>query len=256
MLLTAVFLTLYTLGVRSAARHINPVESEIAASFLQTQLLILGLFFGNFILAFLAIFSGAGIVSSELENGVLQTVVTRPLSRAAVLAGKYLGLTSLLLLYAAVFFFTAVGIVRAYTGLSPGGQLQALALFCLIPLVLLVVALLGSTVLGTVANGVAMLGLYVVAFLGGMVEQVGALIDNLTMQRLGVVSSLILPVDALYRKMVAILTGATGDPLAALRQLGPLGSLSEPSGWMIGYTVLYAAGLFALAVRCFASRDI
>lgn len=256
LMLTVIFLVLFTLGVRAAARQISPVERELTASVLGTQLLVLGLFFGNLIVAFLAIFSAVGVVSAELENGVLQTIVTRPLSRAAVIGGKYAGLGTLLVLYAALYFGAILAIVRHYTGTSTTGEPGALALFCLIPLTLLAVTVLGSTSLPTVANGVAALGLYVVAFVGGMVEQVGALIDNLTMQRLGILSSLILPSDALYRKIVAVLTGASGDPFMVLRQLGPLGSLSEPSVWMIVYALLYTAALVALAMRCFAHRDI
>ncbi len=256
VILTAVFLVLFTLGVRAAARQISSLEHELMASMLGTQLLVLGLFFGNFIVAFLAIFSSVGVVSAELENGVLQTIVTRPLSRAAVIGGKYAGLGTLLVLYAALYFGAILTIVRHYAGTSTAGEPAALALFCLIPITLLAVTVLGSTSLPTVANGVAVLGLYAVAFVGGMVEQVGALIDNLTMQRLGILSSLILPCDALYRKIVALLTGASGDPLMAARQLGPLGSMSEPSVWMIVYGLLYTAGLVALAIRSFARRDI
>lgn len=168
LILTVVFLVLFTLGVRAAARQISPIERELTASVLGTQLLVLGLFFGNFIVAFLAIFSAVGVVSTELENGVLQTIVTRPLSRAAVIGGKYAGLGALLALYAALYFGAILAIVRHYTGTGTTGEPGALALFCLTPLALLAGTVLGSTSLPTVANGMAVLGLYVVAFVGGM----------------------------------------------------------------------------------------
>lgn len=259
--LTVAFLVLYTLGVRSAAHHLSislrhSYSDSLLPSLLRTQLLVLGLFFGNFILAFLTIFAAVGSVSSELENGVMQTILTRPLSRTTVIAGKYLGLGSVLVAYATLFFVAIVSIVRIFLGLETGTPWAALGLFCLVPLVLLAVTVLGSTLLPTVANGVAILSLYVVAFLGGTVEQVGALLDNVTMRRLGIISSLLLPTDALYRKLVAALTRASPDPLAAVRQMGPLGTVSEPSLWMLVYTLLYAAGLLVLAMRCFSRRDI
>ncbi|MDI6893862.1 MAG: hypothetical protein QME70_04485 [Bacillota bacterium] len=149
LILTVVFLVLFALGVRAAARQISPIERELTASVLGTQLLVLGLFFGNFIVAFLAIFSAVGVVSTELENGVLQTIVTRPLSRAAVIGGKYAGLGALLALYAALYFGAILAIVRHYTGTSTTGEPGALALFCLTPLALLAVTVLGSTSLPT-----------------------------------------------------------------------------------------------------------
>ena len=166
------------------------------------------------------------------------------------------GLGGLLVLYACLFFGTVVGIVHYYTGLGVAGPLPALGFFCLIPVVLLAVTVLGSTVLPTLANGIAVFALYVVGFIGGTVEQLGALIDNAVMVRIGIVSGLLMPADALYRKMVAVLTAATADPLAAVRQMGPLGSLSEPSLWMLVYTLLYACAALALAVRVFNRRDL
>jgi len=258
VLLSAAFLVLYTLGVRAASRHIHDlaIRDPLVATITQTQLLVMGLFFGYFIIALMTIFAGTGTVSSEIESGVLQTIVTRPLSRAAVIGGKFLGLGSILVLYACLFFGTVVGIVHYYTGLGMAGQLPALAFFCLIPVVLLSVTVLGSTVLPTLANGIAVFALYVVGFIGGTVEQVGTLIDNAVMVRIGIVSSLVMPADALYRKMVAVLTASTTDPLAAVRQMGPLGSLSEPSVWMIVYTLLYTGIALLAAIRFFNARDL
>jgi len=38
--------------------------------------------------------------------------------------------------------------------------------------------------------------------------------------------------------------------------LGPFGSMSEPSAWMLLYTGLYMLSFLALAVRIFSRRDI
>lgn len=231
--LSAAFLALYTLGVRAASHHLHIMAGHdpLLEAILPTQLLVMGLFFGYFIIALMTIFAGTGTISSEIESGVLQAIVTRPLSRTTVVGGKFLGLGGLLVLY-------------------------ALGFFCLIPLVLLAVTILGSTVLPTLANGVAVFALYTLGFIGGTVEQIGALIDNSVMLRIGIISSLIMPADALYRTMVAVLTAATTDPLAAVRQMGPLGSLSAPSVWMLVYTLAYTGAALSLAVHFFLRRDL
>lgn len=258
VLLSAAFLALYTLGIRAASHHLHTMAGHdpLLEAVLPTQLLVMGLFFGYFIIALMAIFAGTGTISSEIENGVLQAIVTRPLSRTAVVGGKFLGLGGLLVLYTVLFYGTVTGIVHYYTGLGIAGKLPALGFFCLIPLVLLAVTILGSTVLPTLANGIAVFALYTLGFIGGTVEQIGALIDNGVMLRIGIISSLTMPADALYRKMVAVLTAATTDPLAVVRQMGPLGSLSEPSIWMLVYTLAYTGAALSLAVYLFHRRDL
>ncbi|MGB9904016.1 MAG: hypothetical protein ACPLQO_05005, partial [Desulfotomaculales bacterium] len=80
--------------------------------------------------------------------------------------------------------------------------LPALGLFVLEPLVLLAVARLGSVVFSTLGNGVLAFALYALAVVGGMTEQIGALVENPAAVNAGIVASLILPADAVYRRLV------------------------------------------------------
>src|ERR1700730_10924274 len=59
------------------------------------QALILFMFMFSFVVALSASAIASPAVSAEIESGVLQTVVTRPLRRAQVLLGKWLGLATL-----------------------------------------------------------------------------------------------------------------------------------------------------------------
>jgi len=98
--------------------------------------------------------------------------------------------------------------------------------------------------------------LYAVAVVGGMVEQIGWFVHSETMQRIGIVASLVMPVDAVYRKLVRILLAAADSSGAVFTQMGPFGVQSEPSVWMLVYTLLYIAGAVALAVHAFNQKDI
>ncbi|OAT79950.1 ABC transporter permease subunit [Desulfotomaculum copahuensis] len=254
LLMVVAFLVLYGLAVRQLALHSGDLD-PLAKSIVIPQIFSAGLYFGSFIVSFLAVFSALGAVSGEVENGTVYGLVATPVRRAEILLGKFLGYALALVVYAALFFLAIGAIVRGYTSLAPGGQGGALALFCLQPLVLLAVTVLGSTLLPTLANGILMFMLYAVAMVGGMLEQIGWLLHVQSLQQIGIISSLIMPVDALYRKIVYILLTPTATPLQALTQMGPFGAQVEPSVWMLVYTIAYLLVAVALAVRNFNRRD-
>ena len=91
--------------------------------------------------------------------------------------------------------------------------------------------------------------------MGGTLEQLGHVLANTALVNAGIVSSLIMPADSLYRKMVGLTMRGVGAELAA-GFLGTFGSLGEPSVWMLVYTVGYMALFLTMAVRAFSKRDI
>lgn len=256
LILAAVYLGLFGTGVHFAAkdlaRHPNPMIYQM----IYPQLLSFGLYFGGFIVSFLAIFSAVGSVSLEIENGIIQAIIPKPIKRWEIIVGKFLGLGIFLALYAMLFFIVITMIMYLQTDLSILNLWQALVLFMLQPIVLLAITLLGSTVLPTIANGVVMFMLYMVAVIGGTVEQIGWMLENTTLQLTGIIASLIMPVDTLYRKIVHLILNPTDNPILALQQMGPFGSMSEPSIWMVTYAVTYVIFFTGLAVYSFNKRDI
>lgn len=256
MVLAAIFLGLYGTGVHYAAKSLAEFPNPMLETVICPQLLSFGLYFGGFIVSFLAIFSAVGAVSSEIESGIIQAVITKPIRRRDYILGKFLGLGLFLALYAAMFFTVIALIVNVKTGLVLEGQWRALGLFALQPVVLLAVTLYGSVVFPTIANGVVMFMLYAVSIIGGMVEQIGWFINNTGLQQAGIVTSLIMPVDSLYRKIVHVLLNPAGNPMHALQQMGPFGSMAEPSVWMVVYALLYVLFFTGLAVYSFNRKDL
>jgi ABC-type transport system involved in multi-copper enzyme maturation permease subunit len=254
LILAAVFLALYATGVhygyRDMVNHAGPLQNLMAAQFLA-----LGLYFGSFIIAFLAVMAAVGSISGDIENGVILAVVPRPVRRSEIIMGKFLGYGLVLSAFAALFYIAVLVIVRWNTGMSAPVRLGALGLFCLQPLVLLAVTLLGTTFLSTLANGVASFMLYSVGFVGGMLEQIGHLAGSQVLVKIGIFSSLVMPVDALYRKIVYNLL-STSEVSFSAYMLGPFGAGSEPSIWMLVYTVIYLLFFLAMAVRVFSRRDL
>lgn len=254
--LAVVFLSLYGIALYFANKEIGAHAGPAALRLFIPQFFTLGLYFGSFIVSFLAILAAVATISGEIESGVIYAVLARPIRRAELVFGKLLGNGLLLVFYAALFLLALFLLVHALTGITISGVAPALVLFCLQPLVLLCVTTLGSVVFSTLANGVVMFTLYAVAVVGGMVEQIGWFLHSETMQKIGIVTSLLMPVDSLYRKLVSVLLAAAGSPGAALTQMGPFGAQSEPSVWMLAYTLFYIFGAVALAVYAFNKKDI
>lgn len=254
ILLTVLFLALYGTGVHYAFQNMSAASSTLRPMVIP-QFLSLGLFFGSFLISFLAIMSSVGAVSLEIENGTMLAIVPRPIRRAEILLGKFLGYAVLLMTFAILFYGAVMLILQLTTGLHVPLRYGTILLYACQPLVLLAVTLYGTTFLPTLANGIVAFMLYMLGVLGGMIEQIGCLLKNQTLLQMGIISSLIMPADSLYRKIVSSVLSAAGINFSTFF-LGPFGSSSEPSNNMLIYTGLYVIGFLALAVRTFSKRDI
>ncbi|MDI3327724.1 MAG: hypothetical protein QJR06_04145, partial [Alicyclobacillaceae bacterium] len=166
-----------------------------------------------------------------------------------------LGYTLWGLVYAALVFWSLVGIVHWKLGFPAGDSAvwRAFGLFELIPLVLTTLSLLGSSYLPALGNGVLMVLLFGTGMLGGLLEQI---LSNTAMARVGLVTSLFIPTDSLYRRSVFELTGGA-DLLGGIRlALGPFGSASVASDAFLWYTGIYIAGLLAWGCVRFTRMDV
>ena len=81
-------------------------------------------------------------------------------------------------------------------------DIRVLVLFAFHPLVLLSVTILGTTGLSTIANAVMVFMLYALSVMGGVLEQIGYYLRNDSLIDSGILTSLLMPADSLYRKMV------------------------------------------------------
>jgi len=263
-LLALVFAVLYAvlfgLGVHAVAGAASFPMQKVVRTLIMSQLLAVGLYFGSLLTGFLSIMTTAGAIAADIESGIMHAVLARPVRRAHVVLGRFAGLCVVLVAFAAFLFLEIAFVVKYIAGVTPA-LWPALPVFCLLPLVLAALAVLGSTVMPTVANGALVFMLYLLAIVGGMVEQFGALVGSRNMIDTGIVTSLVLPADVIYRKVAALVLSA-GGPFAdtaagALTgNLGPFASQSEPSVWMMVYVVVYVVVLLFWATRVFSGRDV
>ncbi|MFY0542620.1 ABC transporter permease subunit [Brevibacillus sp. H7] len=268
LLMSLAFLLLYAVAVYFAAGQMSDMLGRRSTAdlimeqgFISTQLLGVGLYFGSFITALLAILSSVGSIAQEIDSHQIDTWLARPLPRRTYLVGKFIGLGSLLVVYAAAMFAGIILTNQLVGGevlavdVTAGQILKAAGLFVLQPVILVSVALFLSCTASTVTGGIVLIILYGIGFIGGFIEQLGALMEKAELVNIGIISSLVFPIDALFRKMTILLFDQPDNPLSLAAQ-GLFGSLSAPSDAMLVYTVLYGAVALWLAVRTFVARDV
>jgi Cu-processing system permease protein len=253
------FLIIFSIGFHmiSAAAYSSAAQAgETAARLIQTEginvLLLAGLYAVAFLSLAMGALLGADTLAGEINSGTIQTVVTKPVRRSDVVFGKWLGFAGLLALYVLLMAGGTVLSVWVQAGYTPHHLPFGLALIYLEALLIMTVSLTLSSALPGLATGGVVFGLYGLAFIGGWIEQFGSLLHNATAVKVGIVTSLIITSEALWRRasfeMQTPLSGALG--------MSPFGAISVPSGLMIGYAVLYLLVALWVAVNIFQNRDL
>lgn len=217
-----------------------------------TFLVIAGLYVVHFLGIALAALLSAGTLSGEVESHTIETLLTKPVRRWQVVLGKWAGFVIIIFVYMAVMMAGILLIARLRSGLVLADVFSGLALVFLSALTMLSVTMLGGTRLSTLANGAVAFALFGLAFLGGWIEQIGAVLRNEVAVDVGIVSSLLNPADALWRR--SILFWRSGD--TGLDLPGPFIVLSEPSPLMTQYAIFYTVILLVLAIWSFSRRDL
>jgi ABC-type transport system involved in multi-copper enzyme maturation permease subunit len=158
----------------------------------------------------------------------------------------------MLALYLVLLGSGMLGSTYLQSGYVPPNALSALSLLVLEALVLLSLSLLGGTRLSTLTNGVVLFMVYGLAFIGGWVEQIGSVFESEAAVRVGIITSLLMPVESLWRRAAYLMQQSGMD----IGELTPFAAFSPPSATMVGYSVVYAAVALLLAMRSFSRRDL
>ena len=174
--------------------------------------------------------------------------------------GKYLGIAVMTIGYSSFLYVFLVAINFAFNipplnTISSVNFLKGLALFCFEPLVLLSLCLFGSVCWKTMNNGIIVIGIYILGMIGGMMEQIGFLVELEGLVKWGIVISFFSPFESIYITMMSVIYSSLnfiGSNLA-----GPFFmSQNVPSIWMIVYALIFWVGFVLLAVRKFNRKDI
>jgi ABC-type transport system involved in multi-copper enzyme maturation permease subunit len=259
-LLTVVFLALYGLGTWQAYRtaDVNAlsdsgVETKIVAGAI---LLGLSMFATLFLGAILAVFLTLGAVRGDAERGLLQPVIVRPLSRGTFLAGRFLAAAVVCVAYVIAVFLAAVVITHSFGGWWPDAVIApALELGAGVA-VLVALALAGSVLLSSTANGIAVFMLFGAGLTAGLLGQIGDALSSDTLSNVAKIASWLLPFEAMYQQALNDITQDTVGFTHLVIKLGPFGGAQTFGALLWPYTIAYILAVGAVARWRFRARDL
>ena len=256
LLLGLLDLLVYGLGFyfinQDIQRSINRGMGQLAISQIYNFMSLMGLYAVNFLTIAMAVLTSVDTIAGEISSGTMQTLVTKPGHRWQVLIGKYFGFAAMMTLYLVMMAGGTLSIIYAITGYSAPNSFQGVILIWCNALLLLSVSFLGGSFLSTLANGVLAFGLFGVAFIGGWIEQFGSFMENQTAINIGIISSLIFPSEALWKRAAHLMQ----SPLVSMMGISPFTSASIPSPLMIWYALIYILLMLGLAIYIFSRRDL
>ena len=206
----------------------------------------------------MTVLTSVDTLSGELASSTIQAEgLTKPISRWELLLGKWMGFVGMVTVYVALM----VGGITAVTylmslhpvgGVLPHHLLRGATLIWLECILMLSLTFRMGASFSTMTNGVVVLGLHGIAFIGGWIEQAAALTHSPRALNVGIAASLIMPSEALWRRAVFEMQ----SPIVSTLGFTPFSAISVPSKFMVLYACLYLAFALALAVRRFSKRDL
>jgi len=263
-LLLAVFiLTVIIIGatgwgfsrIATFTRNGQPISHVEVLSTTAEFVLLIAIMF-SFILAVGSAFLAAPSIAADVESGLALALLPRPIRRSDVVLGKWLGMTALLAGYTALVSLLELAVIRVVTGYTPPHPVMAVLFLIGQAVVLLTLAILGSTRLPSITGGIIALVLFGVAWIFGIVTQVGATFHNATITTAGTIVSLVLPTDGLWHGVQYNLQPAAITALANAQGEGGIVTGAAPTTPYIVWAVAWVVVMLYLAVRSFSRRDL
>ena len=260
--LTILSVALTTWGVErlvSLARSggTNDLQIYVGVS----QVLILVAFMFSFVLAMTAAFLGAPAIASDLESGVAHAMLARPIRRADLVVGRWLGLVVVVLLYAAASGFLEIAAVGLVSGYSPPQPLIAVGFLSAQAIVLLTLSLLLSTRLPAIAAGAICVVAFGLGWMAGVFAGIGRFFDAGPLVAAAEATRWLLPSDGLWRgaiyglepPAVVLVAVGRGGPAA---EANPFFAAALPSSPFLAWSAVWVVIVLGIAVVSFARRDL
>lgn len=261
VVLTAIFLFLFWLANHFVFRELStirpPADVHVdTRTFAGAFLIGLAMFATLFLGVVLAVFLTLGVVSGDAERGLLQPLVVRPIGRATLLLSRFLGAAAVSTVYVLVVYAVALEITRRTGHWSPASKIAPGLELAGGVAIVIALSLLGSVVLSSTANGIAVFMLFGAGLVAGLLGTIGHALNSHAIEHASTIAAWALPFEALYQDGLRLVardeTGITGF----LLQLGPFGG-AYVHGWGIrAWAAAYLAIALVLALVAFRRRDL
>jgi ABC-type transport system involved in multi-copper enzyme maturation permease subunit len=214
-------------------------------------------FFFSFVVALGAALIGAPALAESIANGEILALLARPIRRADVVLGRWLGTLCALTVYVAIAGGIELAVVASATGYVPPHPFAALLYLAGVGAVVTTAAIALAVRLPALAAGAVAALCFGVAWIGGIVEAIGLALGSRTIADAGTIVTLLFPSDALWRGACyalqpALITAAAatnqnpgGNPFAVTAPPPPA-LLAWSGGWVV---VVLGAAIVAMRRR-------
>jgi ABC-type transport system involved in multi-copper enzyme maturation permease subunit len=226
-----------------------------------SQVLILIAFMFSFVLAMTAAFIGAPAVGGDLESGVALAVLARPIRRAEVLLGRWLGCSLIVVAYTVVSGLLAIAATLLVSGYGPPEPLFAVAFLSGQALVLLSLTLaLGSVLPSIAAGAIAVVG-FGLGWMAGVMAGISTALGIELLGRVAEVSRWLLPSDGLWRGVIygleppLVLLLAAGEA-PDLANANPFYAAAPPPLAFVIWSIAWVGLILGVAAWWFERRDL
>ncbi len=207
LVLSALFIGFYLYGIfrmdasldaRAAEAGLNGRSANGSGNLPVMYAAMLGMYLVYFLASLMSVLSTVGAISGDIENGVMQSVIARPIRRSELILGRWLGFLTVNVTYVALLSATLLGGVYAITGYLPPAPGAAVLLIALAVALLTALTVLGSTLFTTLAGGIGVFVLYGLGSAGGILSAIGQISANPTLTTLGRAANIAMPTNALW----------------------------------------------------------
>lgn len=260
VILALIAVGLTTWGVSAlidGARHSG--ISDLDIKFAVSQILIFIAFMFSFVLVMTAAFFGSPAIATDLESGVAQSMLARPLRRSSYLLGRWLGLAIVMIAYAAIAGFLAIGAVGLVSGYTPPDPILPIAYLAGQALILLTLTVLLSTRLPPIAGGAIAVVAYGLAWMAGVLGKIGLAIGTTSLVTVSDAVRFILPTDAMWQGVVfglepSLVINSVGNEVVA--RSSPFFAAAPPSLAIVAWSAIWIVLVLVLAVSQLRRREL
>jgi len=258
ILWTALIAGVGFLALFAAALHfqIQDFNARATAPFIRYQILsamlMIGLYVVDLLAVVMTILTSVDTISGEISSGTIHAIATKPLPRWQIFAGKWIGFAGMVAGFVLLTFGGTIAVAYVMGGVVPQNAFHGGLLVLLECLLTLSVTFLFGTWFSTLTNGVIVIGLHGLAFMGGWLEQMSGFTESARLVTVGVFTSLIMPTESIWRRAAFEMQ----TPLAGSLPFSPFANVSIPSPAMIGYAGFYLLVAWLLALWHFGYRDL
>lgn len=244
------------------ASGVGPSQLELGLS----QIVVLLAFNYSFVLAMTAAFLGAPALAADLDSGIALALLARPIRRAEVLLGRWIGLSIVIGAYALLGGGLELLVVALVSGYVPPSPLVALGYLAAEAIVVLTVAILLGARLSAMAGGAVAVVLFGLSWVAGVLGAVAAVLDLADLSAVTDGARLLLPIDGLWRGVVfhleppaALLLMNTmsraGENAAALAAANPFFAAAPPPPAYLAWVAGWIVAVLGAAIALFRRRE-